>query len=263
MRLSQLVGRQHDAFRLLIQRVDHVVAVCDWVRDLLLCNGAEKAKLSVCRQGLCCTPPGRHPERTRGASAALQLAFFGRLESCKGVHVVLEALRLIPALNIQFDIFGVVQGRSGEAYAQRIREMASADSRVRLRSTVASNDVPRMMQDYDFVTIPSLWLETGPLVALEAFSAHVPVLASDLGGARELVADGINGRLIEADRPEQWASVIGQFCRDRSLVADLRAGIQEPPGMRQVAEEMNDLYSRMLSSRKAEAIEQVISERYV
>lgn len=249
VRLSQLAQRQHDAFRLFISSVSHIVAVCDWVRDLLIRNGAPKEKVSVCRQGLCCPEPAALTERSADSSGTLRLAYFGRLEAEKGVHVVLEALRLLPGLDLQFDVFGIVQGPSGQACEERLRVTARGDRRVGFRRPVNSNDVARVMQSYDLIAIPSQCLETGPLVALEAFSARVPPLASDLGGARELIHDGINGRLIEAASPQLWADAIRQCCFDRSLVRRLRAGIERPRTMEQVAEEMNALYARLLRTK--------------
>jgi glycosyltransferase involved in cell wall biosynthesis len=102
------------------------------------------------------------------------------------------------------------------------------------------------MADYDLVAIPSRCLETGPLVALEAFAAGVPVLGADLGGIAELVRSGADGILVAVDDPEAWARTIGQLTEDRSMVDALRAGIAPPRSMDAAADDMANIYSRLL-----------------
>lgn len=242
LRLSHLIGRRNEAFCKFINYVDHVVAVCEWVRDLLLRNGAVPAKLSVCRQGLCWPEPQQSPCRAP-VSDKLRIAFFGRLETTKGPHVIVDALRLLPGLNAQFDIFGVIQGPPSQAYAALLRQKAASDPRVQFHAPVASQDVVAVMRNYDVVAVPSLWLETGPLVVLEAFAAGVPVLASDLGGTRELVSSGIDGWLIEPGSLVRWAEAIRRMSDDGNLLLQLRQGIKPPRTMIDVAKDMVALYS--------------------
>jgi glycosyltransferase involved in cell wall biosynthesis len=241
LRLSHLVRSRNEAFCKYIRYVDHVVAVCEWVRDLLLRNDAIPANLSICRQGLCWPEPQQSDCRA-AESDRLRIAFFGRLETIKGPEVILDALRLLPNLNVQFDIFGIVQGPSSQAYAALLREKAASDPRVELRDPVASQDVVAVMRRYDVVAVPSLGLETGPLVVLEAFGARVPVLASDLGGARELVSNDVDGWLIEPGAPTRWAEAIRRLSEDGNLVTRLRQGIKPPRTMKEVAKDMAGLY---------------------
>lgn len=248
LRLSHLIGCRNEAFCKFVIYVDHVVAVCEWVRDLLLRNGAVPAKLSICRQGLCWPEPPQSASRP-AVSDKLRIAFFGRLEEIKGPHVIVDALRLLPGLDVRFDIFGVIQGPPSEAYAALLREKAGSDSRVQLRAPIASQDVVAVMRNYDVIAVPSLWLETGPLVVLEAFAAGVPVLASDLGGARELVSSGINGWLIEPGALARWAEAIRRLSDDGNLLLQLRQGIRPPRTMKDVAQEMAALYSGLSSPR--------------
>src|SRR5262249_62241439 len=117
------------------------------------------------------------------------------------------------------------------------------DSRLSLHTAVAPNEVVGVMAEYDLVAIPSRWLETGPLVVLEAFAARVPVLGADLGGIAELVQNGIDGYLVPPDDAAAWAAVIARFAENPRLVREMRGNITAPRSMEAVADDMATVYS--------------------
>jgi len=100
---------------------------------------------------------------------------------------------------------------------------------------------------YDLVAVPSLWLETGPLVVLEAFAAGIPVLGSRLGGIAELVRHGVDGWLAEAGDVRAWQRALRHLVNDPSLLTTLRQGIQPVRTTRDVASETLNLYERVLA----------------
>ncbi len=66
---------------------------------------------------------------------------------------------------------------------------------------VAPTDIAAQMQAADLVVVPSGWEGFG-LAAAEAIRAGKPVIASNVGGLRELVTEGVNGRLVPPDSPD-------------------------------------------------------------
>ena len=57
-------------------------------------------------------------------------------------------------------------------------------------------DVPRILSAMDIFVLTSLW-EGLPIAVLEAMSSSLPVVATNTGGIREVVREGINGFLVE------------------------------------------------------------------
>ncbi|MDP9171223.1 MAG: glycosyltransferase, partial [Acidobacteriota bacterium] len=103
-------------------------------------------------------------------------------------------------------------------------------------------------REYDLLAVPSQWLETGPLVVLEAFAAGTPVLGSDLGGIAELVRDGVDGVLVKpAGSVAAWAQAMRRLCGQPELLIRLRAGIRPPRHTREVALEMMPVYRNALA----------------
>jgi glycosyltransferase involved in cell wall biosynthesis len=246
IRMAELTTGFHGGVRSLLQKADRVVAVCNWVLDLLVLNGVPRSKLVLCRQGAGAAAPSHAPTGPLPvtSSAPLRLAFFGRLDPMKGLDTILHAFKLMPDTRAALDVFGIIQPGS-EGYVSTLN--AQRDPRVQFRKAVPSADVGQVMYRYDFVVVPSRWLETGPLVVYEAFQAGTPVLGSRLGGIAELVTDGVDGLLLAAEDPESWATTITALSEDRGLVGRLRSGVRPPRTMSDVAEEMVQQYQTLLN----------------
>jgi glycosyltransferase involved in cell wall biosynthesis len=244
LRMSHLIQRQHAALRSFMDDMDMLVVLCEWARELLLRNGVSPDQLTLSRHGI--AQVGTMHDRVRiGAQqrgTPLRIAFFGRLHPTKGVDVLLRAIVAEPALDLRLHIYGM-----GEpAYVDSLHRLAAYDPRISFLSPVPSTEVPATLREYDVLAVPSQWLETGPLVVLEAFAAGTPVLGSNRGGILELVEHGRNGLLVEAASVEAWRSAIRRMAESPDLLRQLRAGIHPPRYMGVVADEMVSLYQRVV-----------------
>jgi glycosyltransferase involved in cell wall biosynthesis len=248
LRMSELVSQRHEVVRSFLREVDRVVVLCRWTRDLLLRNGVAAAKVRVSPHGLAHSEDGRlasvpRPERT----GPLRVAYLGRLDPTKGVDVLVRAVREAPTLAVELDVYGVVQGSSGEAYVRRLDALAAGDHRIRFHAPVTRSAVIPTIARHDLLAVPSQWLETGPFVVLEAFAAGVPVLGSDLGGIAELVCHAVDGILVERASRRAWSDALARLAGDPGLLARLKAGVRPPRRMEAVAWEMHELYRELLS----------------
>jgi glycosyltransferase involved in cell wall biosynthesis len=248
LRMPELVALRHTTLRQLLRLPDRIVAVCEWVRELLLRLGVEPQRLVLNRQGLT-QAPSPAAVTARPGSAGPKLVFLGRVDRVKGLEVLLRAMALRPQLPLSLDVYGIF-GSSETPYDRRVRELAAGDSRVQLREPVRPEEVVGVIAQYDWLVVPSLWLETGPLVVLEAAAAGVPVLGTRLGGIAELVRDGVDGLLVDDGQVPTWAHALDAIARDRGLLPRLRAGIRPPRGMDTAAREMLAVYRDVLGSSR-------------
>ncbi|HBY62993.1 MAG TPA: hypothetical protein DEH78_24480, partial [Solibacterales bacterium] len=128
---------------------------------------------------------------------------------------------------------------------ERLRALASG-SRIRLLPPIPSTEVqPLLAAQYDALMAPSQWLETGPLVVLEAFAAGLPVIGSNLGGIAELVTSGTDGLLVEPADTGAWTAAMVRLASEPGLLERLREGVRPPKTMADVAIEMEGLYQRL------------------
>ena len=242
LRTPELTALRIDAFHRMMSMVQRVFALCNWSRELLIRNAIPGDRIVLCRQGIVWTPvqsavgsPQRGP--------ALRFAFLGRLDTTKGAPVIVKALRSDPGLPVQIDIYGVSQGDAGLRHGRKLAELIGSDERIRLLPPLRSTEVVPALTQYDALLVPSQWLETGPLVVLEAFAAKTPVIGSDLGGIAELVTHESDGFLVRPfDSAEAWMAAFQRLADQPSILDAWRNGIRPPRHARQAAEEIDTIY---------------------
>jgi glycosyltransferase involved in cell wall biosynthesis len=252
LRMRELVNMRHDVFRAMVSEVDHIVAVCNWIHELLLFNNVPASKLSISRHGVRVTENQKIavvPAVMDKPSDEMQVVFLGRSDPTKGLHVIVEALANNPELNVKLDIYGIVQNAANLAYQDKIMKLSKADPRISFHRPIAPGEVVSKLRKYDFLVVPSQWIETGPMVALEAFAAGVPVIGWNIGGIAEIVRDKIDGFLIEPG--SDWGVVLSRLVQDVRLRARLKAGVRPPRTSIEVAHEMVALYEPLLGSARA------------
>jgi glycosyltransferase involved in cell wall biosynthesis len=78
-----------------------------------------------------------------------------------------------------------------------------------------------------FTVVPSLWPEPFGLVALETAAAGKPIVASNIGGLRDIVADGETGLLVPPDDRPALAAAIRRLSEAPDLRQRLGAAAKE------------------------------------
>jgi glycosyltransferase involved in cell wall biosynthesis len=132
--------------------------------------------------------------------------YLGRLSPEKGVDTILRAWR--PGHGTL-----LVAGDGPEE--GRLRAMAPPG--VVFLGSVDGSVVPDLLRRARAVLLPSIGYEGQPRVVLEAYAAGVPVLASDVGGLRELVEDGGSGFVLPAE-PHAWTAAMQNLLVDDEAI---------------------------------------------
>ena len=218
-----------------------VVALANRSAARVLCNsqatadafveaGGDRAKARVVHNGVDAAPfdratdaDARAVRQSLGLGDGPVVGVFSRLAEWKGQHVLLDALPGLPGVQALF----VGDALFGEdAYAARLRAQAE---RLGLADRVCwagfRDDIPALMKACTVVAHISTAPEPFGRVIVEAMLAGRPVVASDDGGPREVIADGRTGRLVPPGDPARLAAVVGDLLADPDRAQALaRAG---------------------------------------
>ena len=235
-RIHELVTLRQREIRHFLADVDHVVAPSLWAMRLLQTLGVPSVKMTMSRQGVF----GRREYHLRSRTERLKIAFLGRLHQTKGLPVLLQALARIPNANVRLNVYPTAPAQ--DAYARGLQQLMQHDDRVTLHDPLPQDAVIGALQEHDVLAVPSQWLETGPLVVLEAFEAGIPVIGSRLGGVAELVAHEEDGLLVEAGDTQAWANAIQSLASHPELLSRLTHNVRRPRTMADVAADMERVY---------------------
>jgi len=145
--------------------------------------------------------------------------FFGRIDSEKGVHTVVEAL----GHRASQDARVVFAGRGPDL--QKLASRASAlgiGARVHFTSWLDAAQLASLVQRATFAVLPSLEESFGNTMA-ESMALGVPVLSTTAGSIPEVVKHGEHGLLVPPDDAQALAAAIGTLGADPALRARLGA----------------------------------------
>lgn len=158
-------------------------------------------------------PPTSLPDQPRAL-------FIGVLERYKAIDVLLEAWHDVVAVIPEAELLIVGEGTLGPKLRQRLstRDIPS----VRLKSPVSQPELARLLDGCTCMVLPSR-SEGLPRVVMEAMARGRPVVVSDVGGMRELVVEGVTGRLVPAGDARKLANVLAETLGDRDGAARLGA----------------------------------------
>lgn len=183
-----------------IAAFDAVIAVSANARAQLLANGIRAPRgVDIVENGI---DVARYPARTAGDSTTI--VHVGRLDRIKGQDLLLEAL---PAIRRAFPgtrLLLVGDGPDREALAARAERLGIADA---VEFAGAVDDVRPLLARAALFVLPSR-SEGISLALLEAMATALPVVATDVGGNREVIDTPQVGILVAADDPVALASAI-------------------------------------------------------
>ena len=167
-----------------------IIAPSQGARERLVRAGFDSADVDVLPY-FCPIDPAPKP---RPLPARTTITFMGRLAPNKGHEYFVEALGLLPN-----KVQGVMVGNFRNGVEEEMRSLArrfGCEDRLELRQWASRDEVLLVLDQTTVFIFPSLWQETLGIVGLEALARGVPVVASDIGGVREWLRDGRNGRLV-------------------------------------------------------------------
>lgn len=230
---------------LLGRRVATRIAVSPGVAGGLVRLGVPADRIRIVANGVAVGDDSGRPDERAATDRAdgRRVVMIGQLRSQKGHETLLDALAALPA-----DVTAVLagEGPERERIESRIADLGLT-SRVHLAGFV--DDVPALLATADVVVLPSRF-EGLPLAVLEGMAAGRPVVATNVAGTDQLIADGLTGLLVASGDAPALADAIERLLDDPVLARRLAAA-----GRAQVVERFSvDRMVRSVAAIYQEAI---------
>jgi glycosyltransferase involved in cell wall biosynthesis len=185
--------------------------------DVRRYDGVPEAKLKLIPYGIRLeelqVPESQAEAKARLGVTGFCLGTVGRLEEQKGHEYLLAAVAALAPEIPDLALLLVGDGRRREFLQQQARELGVQD-RVRFLGT--RRDLPMIYRALDLYVQPSLW-EGLPLSLLMAMGAGLPVVATQVSGAREVIEEGVNGRLVPPGDSPALTAALGELHRQPDL----------------------------------------------
>jgi len=246
--VRSLVKGQADDLQTMASLCDRIVAPSQWVHSALTANAVPSQKLVISRQAVAPSLVDQGSrKRQKTTSGELRIGFVGRLEHYKGAHILLEAMARIPA-SIPLRLLVVGSGTDLE-YLGKLEAMANEDKRIEFLGAMPHDRLSEFLEQIDVLAVPSNYMETGPLVVLEAYAFGIPVMGANIGGIAERIRDGIDGWLLPFNDSQAWAAAMQEAALNRDKVARLVGNILPSRTMADVASDMASLYREILEAK--------------
>ncbi len=160
---------------------------------------------------------------SRDTDRPLRIVFIGQAVERKGLPVLLRAFE---ALRDHVEAELTLVGAAPDEVANLMLD----DRDVRVLGKVSDAEKVAELRRADVLCAPSLSGESFGMVLTEAFAAGTPVVASDIPGYRDVVRDGIDGRLVPRGDAVAVADAL------RSLAVDERRRVAMAVAARERAE---------------------------
>lgn len=223
----------------------HVVANAEAVARRLRAEGVRASRISVIPNGLDLT---RFQPQSQGAGSRV-VTMVANLRPGKGQDTLIDAAALVLARvpDVRFELIG--DGTERAALVARAAQRGVAHAVTFLGHV---DDVPARLAQAAIFTLPSE-SEAFPNAVLEAMACGLPVVASAVGGIREVVHDGHTGFLVPPRDPAALADRLCSLLAQPALAATLgtrgRALVEARFSYERMVAGMTTLYDQALTRR--------------
>jgi PEP-CTERM/exosortase A-associated glycosyltransferase len=216
-----------------LRQVDHVFTICEGLRGDIVGRGIASRKVTVIpnavdidRFSLGGTPDPAL-RTALGLDGCCVVGFIGSFYAYEGLDLLLDALPGLLRKRPDARVLLVGGGPQEAALKAQATRMGLQD-KVVFTGRVPHAEVSRYYDLVDVLAYPRHAMRltdlVTPLKPLEAMAQGRLVVASDVGGHRELIRDGENGLLFRADDAEALATALARVLSSPDLAALLRLG---------------------------------------
>jgi len=238
--------------RRLLARYPIVIAVSDPIRQTIISHGALPSQVRRIHNGIDHEYFRRQPgdrDRIRGelglAKEAVVIGALGRLEPIKGFDLLIEATARL-CMDTPATVLIAGDGSCRQALERQMDRLGLGRQ---VRMLGHREDIRDLHQALD-VYVQSSRSEGIPNAILEAMALETPVVATDVGGTRELIEHDVHGVIVPANDPDALARAIERIIAEPTLArrcaAAARARVEHAFSFDRRTRAVEDIYEELM-----------------
>lgn len=207
-----------------VRQADAVAVICEGLRADLVARGIDPGKIMVSPNGVDLDLFGDPPPRDDALAEELGLTdadvvgFIGSFYDYEGLDVLIDAMPGLVEANPKLRLL-LVGGGPMDAALRAAAAASSAAQAIHFIGRVPHDQVERYYSLIDVLVYPRKAMRltelVTPLKPLEAMAQRKLVAASDIGGHRELIEEGVTGTLFAPDSPAALAASVSALFAER------------------------------------------------
>jgi PEP-CTERM/exosortase A-associated glycosyltransferase len=208
-----------------VTHANAVVTICEGLKGDLVARGHDPARITIMPNGVDLTlfgaplPRDADFARELGLGDGPVIGFIGSFYDYEGLDDLIEAMPVLEAYHPDARLLMVGGGPRADALRDQAAASPAAGA-IRFVGRVPHTEVERYYALCDIMAYPRkksrLTDLVTPLKPLEAMAQGKLVAASDVGGHRDLMTDGLTGTLFTPDSPRDCGEALARLLSDRS-----------------------------------------------
>jgi len=227
-----------------LKEVDYFISPSHFLKRRYVEWGVDEGDISVIDNGQEKASKLAKREITKSEKRSA-FAFFGQINPYKGVDILLQALEYIPKKllqHVEIQVHGSGLDIQDKKFQKKIKILyKNYNKNVKFFGAYEPNELEGLMQNIDWVVMPSIWWENSPLVIQEALKYGRPLMVSNIGGMAEKVQHLKNGVHFKYGNPRDLARYMISSM-EQKFYDDLYDNIEEPVLIEDVASKHLKLY---------------------
>jgi glycosyltransferase involved in cell wall biosynthesis len=220
--------KRHQILDILNNHCDTIVFVSDDLRRFFVANGLE-TPTQVIYNGVKLVESLRSADVAQQFLRKYQLGDFqlaicgGRMKPIKGYHTVVEALPEIVQHAKEPTLLVVYGGKNNysNSLEQRAKALGVSDY-LRVMDWLSKDELTTLLSVSSVGIVPSIYPDPLPRTTFEYMVQGLPIVATTIGGAKEVVQDGQNGFLVNPWDAGDMATKITRILNSPQLRDEMR-----------------------------------------
>ncbi len=194
---------------------DQYLAISSIIKNDLQQFSFRKRNITIFNNGI--NVPGEINKKKQGQ---FNLAVIGRFDEQKGIKFIINFFnqnKLLPDnINLIF--------RGSGPLTDYIKQSCKNNDKIKL--FVPQTETSKIYEDVDVLLVPSIFTdkksgEGVPMIILEAMSYGIPVIASDIGGIKDVIKNNYNGLLFSQGNKEELQTLLLSLIKENELYKKL------------------------------------------